>query len=80
VGAGNWPAQTKTQWIGDIGGLSDPKESQTNLLNFEPVAVELCEPVVFNYLVLNNGHADQKTIDTGPFTGSVRDTPALPGV
>ncbi len=64
VGAGNWAPQTTTQWIGDIGGLSTPKESQTNLLNFEPVTVELCEAVVFNYLVVNNGHADQKTIDT----------------
>ncbi len=63
VGAGNWPTQTKTQWIGDIGGITNPKESQTNLLNFEPVTVELCEATVFNYLVLNNGHADQKAID-----------------
>src|SRR6266851_8157542 len=53
----------KTQWIGDIGGITNPKESQTNLLNFEPVTVELCEATVFNYLVLNNGHADQKAID-----------------
>jgi hypothetical protein len=34
------------------------------LLEFEPVTVELCEAAVFNYLVLNNGHADRKSIDS----------------
>jgi hypothetical protein len=63
VAAGNWPVRTTTQWIGDIGGLTTPKEVQTNLLHFEPVTVELCEAVVFNYLVVNNGHADQKVLD-----------------
>jgi hypothetical protein len=31
IGAGNWPIQTTTQRIGDIGGLSTPKEAQLNL-------------------------------------------------
>ena len=63
IAAGNWAIQTKKQVIGDIGGLSNPKEAQLNLLNFEPVTVELCEAVLFNYLILNSGNADQKTID-----------------
>jgi hypothetical protein len=63
VGAGNWPVRTVTQRIGDIGGLSDPKSMQLNLLDFEPVTVELCEASLFNYLILNNGHADGKVLD-----------------
>ncbi len=61
IRVGHWPIQTATQTMGDLGG-TDPKQAQTNLLNFEPVAVELCEPVVFNYSVVNNGHADQSTV------------------
>ena len=64
LGTGNWAIQTKKQVIGEIGGLSTPKEGQLNLLDFEPVTVELCEAVLFNYLILNSGNADQKTIDT----------------
>jgi hypothetical protein len=63
LAAGNWAIQTKKQLIGEIGG-SHPKEYQLNLLNFEPVTVELCEAVLFNYLILNSGNADQKTIDS----------------
>ncbi len=62
IRAGNWPIRTTTQSMGDLGGTA-PKQAQTNLLNFEPVAVDLCEPVVFNYSVINNGHADQSTMD-----------------
>jgi hypothetical protein len=62
IAAGNWAIQTKTQMIGDIGG-THPDSAQLNLLNFEPVTVELCEAAFFNYLILNNGHADQKNID-----------------
>lgn len=60
VGAGNWSVHTVLQSIGDIGGSNT---AQTNLLDMEPVAVDLCEATVFNYLIVNNGHADQKTID-----------------
>ena len=59
---GNWPTQTVTQSIGNIGGTA-PKQNQTNLLEFIPIAVELCEPVTFNYIVINNGHADQASLD-----------------
>jgi hypothetical protein len=54
--------QTRTQWIGSIGGLTTPKEAQTNLLDFEPVSVDLAEAVSFGYLVVNNGHADRDKI------------------
>jgi len=65
VAAGNAAAKIKTQWIGEIGGglLSGaPDASQTNLLEFEPVTVDLAEPMSFSYLVVNNGHAPQDKI------------------
>jgi hypothetical protein len=52
---GNVPVQTRTQWIGDIGG-THPKTAQTNLLAFEGVAIDLAEPMSLSYLVVNNGH------------------------
>jgi hypothetical protein len=64
VTAGN-VTRIKTQWIGDLGGgvLSGaPDSSQTNLLEFEPVTVDLAEPMSFSYLVVNNGHAPQDKI------------------
>jgi hypothetical protein len=61
VGAGNAPAQIKTQWIGDLGG-GGSNNSQTNLLRVEPVTVDLAEPMSFSYLVVNNGHAAQDQI------------------
>jgi hypothetical protein len=63
ISPGNWPLQSISQAIGDIGG-THPSQAQTNLLNFEPVTVELCEDVSFNYIVVNNGHADQVSLDT----------------
>jgi hypothetical protein len=62
VKAGNAAAQTRTQWIGAIGGFSSPKTAQTNLLDMEPVSIDLAEPMSFSYLVVNNGHADQSKI------------------
>jgi hypothetical protein len=61
--AGNAVATIKTQWIGDIGGgVGGPDSSQTNLLEFEPVTVDLAEPMSFSYIVVNNGHAPQDKI------------------
>jgi hypothetical protein len=77
VGAGNWPIQRATQHIGDIGGFSSPKEMQLNSLSFAPVAVELCEASVFNYMIVNAGHVDDKVLDdallkaTGSITGDL---------
>jgi hypothetical protein len=62
IAPGNWPTQSLPQVIGDIGG-THPSQAQTNLLNFEPVTIELCEDVRFNYIVINNGHADQVSLD-----------------
>lgn len=62
VAAGNASVRTKTQWIGEIGGLGSPDSSQTNLLDFEPVTVDLAEPMSFSYLVVNNGHAAKDKI------------------
>ena len=62
VAAGNAAAIIKTQWIGDIGGLQHPNESQTNLLKIDPVTVDLAEPMSFSYLVVNNGHAPQDKV------------------
>ncbi len=50
--AKNWPYLSKTQSMGDLGG-ADVKEGYTNLLNFGPVTVELCESSIFNYTVVN---------------------------
>ena len=60
IAVGNWPIQTDAGYIGDFEGN---QESQLNF-NFVPVTVELCEAVIFNYLIVNNGHADQKTLDS----------------
>lgn len=62
IGAGNWPTQTETQSLGTIGG-THPHTAQTNRLDFEPITVELCEEVVFGYLVVNNGSADQQFLN-----------------
>jgi hypothetical protein len=62
VAAGNVKTRINTQWIGKIGGIESPKESQTNLLDFEPVTVDLAEPMSFSYLVVNNGHAPKDKI------------------
>jgi hypothetical protein len=67
--AGNAALQTKTQWIGDIGG-PHPKQTQTNLLRFSPVTVDLAEPMSFSYLVVNNGHAEQAKILAALASGS----------
>jgi hypothetical protein len=62
VKAGNVASQTRTQWIGSIGGLTEPKSQQTNRLEIEPITVDLAEPMSFSYLVVNNGHADRDKI------------------
>jgi hypothetical protein len=62
LAVGNWPAQSNTQFMGDVGG-THPSQSQTNLLNFEPVTVELCEVAVFHFSVVNNSSASQRTIN-----------------
>ena len=61
VTAGNNLPRIKTQWIGEIGGTGF-STSQTNLLEFDSVIVELAEPMSFSYLVVNNGHASQNEI------------------
>jgi hypothetical protein len=62
LAVGNWPSRTNTQWIGKIGGITNPKTAQTNLLDLEPITVDLAEAVSIAYLVVNNGHADQAKI------------------
>ena len=61
VQAGNWPIRTANQTIGDIGG-TDYKEFETNLLYIDPVDLDFCEPVTFNYSVINNGNDSEGTI------------------
>lgn len=62
VTPGNWPTQTVTQALPDLG-VPTPEEAQTNLLYFQPVAVELCEEVIFNYQVVNKGNPDPNVVD-----------------
>ncbi|HLK62386.1 MAG TPA: hypothetical protein VKU19_03045 [Bryobacteraceae bacterium] len=58
----NWPLLAKTQSQGDLGGPSI-KEGSTNLMNFGPVTVELCESAIFNY-TFTNTHDDQASVDS----------------
>jgi hypothetical protein len=76
IGAGNWPIQKATQHIADdLGGFDDPQGADLDRLNFTPVTVELCEASVFNYVIVNAGHVDDKVLDdallkaTGSITG-----------
>jgi hypothetical protein len=43
-------------------GGTHPSQAQTNLLVIDPVDLDFCEPVIFNYSVVNNGHDDQSTL------------------
>lgn len=49
----DWPLLTKTQRQGDLGGTA-VKEGATNLMNFGPITVELCETAIFNYTFMNS--------------------------
>ena len=61
---------TRTQWVGKIGGVQNPKETQTNALDFDHVTVDLAEPVSFSYIVVNNGNTDQTKILAALASGS----------
>jgi hypothetical protein len=58
----NWPLLPKTQSLGDFGGTA-PGQALTNLLNFDPVLVELCESAIFNY-TFTNTMEDQSLVDS----------------
>lgn len=55
---GGWPADTQTRFFPNVSG-----PPYLVNMNFEPITVEPCETVVFNYLIINKGHADRDTID-----------------
>lgn len=61
LAAGNCATRRKAQFSGKLGNTA-PDTAQTNLLEIEPVEVDLAEPVSLSYLVVNNGHADQDKI------------------
>src|SRR4051794_3295309 len=52
------PPQTLTMKTGDVNN-----GTHNVGLAFAPVNVDLSDFVIFNYLILNSGHADQKAID-----------------
>jgi hypothetical protein len=58
IRAGGWPAITETRLF---DGVSGPPWLVN--MNFEPITVEPCENVVFNYLIVNNGHEDRQAFD-----------------
>jgi hypothetical protein len=60
--AGNWPEQKKTEFMGDWGGTA-LKQAQVFSLNYGPVTVELCEPAIFNYQIINSAEADKDVLD-----------------
>jgi hypothetical protein len=66
---GNWPVMTQTQWLGDLGSLTN-QEQPPNLLDFSPVTVDFAEAISFSYLVINNGHSDQSQILASLAAGS----------
>jgi hypothetical protein len=56
--AGKWPTQQDTGNQGDVNNGT----YQLNRDFFNPVAVELCEPLVFSYMIVNSGHTDASTV------------------
>ena len=61
VAAGNWPIQTR---IASNPNLGNDVVEWGPVFVFDHVAVELCESANFNYVIVNNGHADQLSLDT----------------
>jgi hypothetical protein len=57
VAAERWPLAPKTQRQGDLG-FSSIDEGQTNLMNFDPVTIELHETAAFSYLFINSNEED----------------------
>jgi hypothetical protein len=58
IQVGKRPPQTLTKKMGDVNN-----GTHNVGLAFAPVNVDLSDFVVFNYVILNGGHSDQKTID-----------------
>lgn len=58
IRVGARPPQTLTKSMGDVNN-----GTHNVGLAFAPVNVDLSDFVVFNYVILNGGHSDQKTID-----------------
>jgi hypothetical protein len=58
ITVGGQPPQTLTMKTGDVNN-----GTHNVGLAFAPVNVDLSDFVIFNYLILNSGHADQKAID-----------------
>ncbi len=50
--------QTLTKSMGNVNNGTHPVN-----LSFSPIAIDLDDTVVFNYLILNNGHSSQQTVD-----------------
>lgn len=53
VGRGDWPLRTRTQRIGAMG-LTGPDDAHTNLLNLDPVTIDLHETAAFAYTFVNS--------------------------
>ena len=51
--AGKWPTQQDTSNQGDVNN-----GTYQLYVKFSPVAVELCEPLVFVYMIVNSGNSD----------------------
>ena len=58
ITVGGRPPQTLTMKTGDVNN-----GTHNVGMAFAPVNVDLSDFVIFNYLILNSGHADQKEID-----------------
>jgi len=58
IKTGGWPVFNETRFYHDVSG----PPFLVNM-NFTPITVEPCEKLVFNYLIVNNGHADRATFD-----------------
>jgi hypothetical protein len=65
--APRWPLTPKAQRQGDLG-VSAPDEGMTNLMNFDPVTIELHETAAFNYIFANSNEpvgAVMQALDAG---------------
>ena len=57
IAVGQGPPQSQVKSMGDVNnGIHHVG------LSFDQVAVDLNQPVVFNYLIINNGHASHEKI------------------
>ncbi|WP_159009667.1 hypothetical protein [Bradyrhizobium sp. S69] len=70
LAVGKWPLMTKQYAMGDVGtGTHELNEA----VNTGLVPIELCEPVVFFYIINNQGHSDTNGTVAGAIAKGTED-------